>query len=63
LGVERFEELQIMKFAWRTNITDIAAWNSRKIEEVDLDEYQEMLMADIWSDEFDKDADEFVMQD
>jgi hypothetical protein len=63
LGAERFEELQIMKFAWREKITDIAAWNSRKLEEVNLDEYQEMLAADIWSDELDKEEDEFVVQD
>jgi hypothetical protein len=30
---------------------------------VDLDEYQEMLAVDVWLDEFDKDEDEFVMQD
>jgi len=63
LGAECFEELQIMKFAWRKNIIDVAAWNSGKVEEVDLDEYEEMLAADIWADEFDKGEDEFVMQD
>jgi hypothetical protein len=64
LGAERFEELQIMKFAWREKIIDVAAWNSRKVEEVELDEYQQMLAADIWSDEYDRDnEDEFVMLD
>jgi hypothetical protein len=30
---------------------------------VDLDEYQGMLAADIWADEFDRNEDEFVIQD
>jgi hypothetical protein len=46
LGAKKFEELQIMKFAWRNNIPNLAAWNSAEVEEVDGDEYQEMLAAD-----------------
>ena len=53
LGLKRFEELQLMKFAWRQNIGDIAAWNSGLIEEVDLDLYQDMLAADEFEDELD----------
>jgi len=30
-----FEELQMMKFAWRNNIRDLAAWNSAQVEEID----------------------------
>lgn len=32
-----------MKFAWRRNTVDLAAWNSAKVEEVSLDEYSELL--------------------
>jgi hypothetical protein len=32
-----------MKFAWRNNIIDLAAWNSGKCEEINLDEYREIL--------------------
>jgi hAT family C-terminal dimerisation region len=48
LGVARFEELQIMKFAWRDNIGDLAAWNSSQVEEIDdeLGEYRDLLAAD-----------------
>jgi len=48
LGVARFEELQIMKFAWRNNIGDLAAWNSSQVEEIDdkFGEYQDLLAAD-----------------
>jgi hypothetical protein len=46
LGAKKFEELQIMKFAWRNNIPNLAAWNSVEVEEIDGDEYQEMLAAD-----------------
>jgi hAT family C-terminal dimerisation region len=62
LGAKRFEELQIMKFAWRNNIVDLAAWNSGQIE-VDLDEYSEMLEADELVNDFDKPEDEFIMED
>jgi hypothetical protein len=32
-----------MKFTWRWDITDLAAWNSAQVKEVDLDEYSELL--------------------
>jgi hypothetical protein len=35
-----------MKFAWRQDIVDLAAWNSAQVEEVDLDEYSELLESD-----------------
>ena len=48
LGAAQFEELQVMKFAWRNNIGNLAAWNSRQIEEVEdeMKEYQDMLAVD-----------------
>jgi len=63
LGAEQFEELQMMKFAWWRDIFDVASWNSREIEEVDLDEYREILSADAWAEEFEKEDDEFVLED
>jgi hAT family C-terminal dimerisation region len=61
LGAARFEELQVMKFAWRNNIGDLAAWNSAQVEEVDeMKEFQYLLAADGEHEEWDKDADEFV---
>jgi hypothetical protein len=53
LGAKRFEELQLMKFAWRQNISDLAAWNSGLIEEVNLDPYHDMLAGDGFEDELD----------
>jgi hAT family C-terminal dimerisation region len=56
LGATRFKELQIMKFAWRNNIGDLAAWNLNQVEEIDdeMKEYRDMLVADgeqaIWDD-------------
>jgi hypothetical protein len=35
-----------MKFAWHRDITNLTAWNSSQVEEVDLDEYHEMLVAE-----------------
>jgi hypothetical protein len=50
LGATRFEELQLLKFAWHQNITDIASWNSGLVGKVDLDLYGHMLA----EDEFEK---------
>lgn len=47
LGSDRFEELLIMKSAWRGTISDWAVSNSENIEEVDLVEYEEFLDADV----------------
>jgi hypothetical protein len=52
-----------MKFAWRNNIPDLVAWNSEQTEEVDLDEFQELLATDMWADEVEKGVDEFVLED
>ena len=46
LRAKCFEELQVMKFAWCRDITDLTAWNSSQLEKVNLDKYQEMLVAD-----------------
>jgi hypothetical protein len=51
-----------MKFAWRKNLPDLAAWNSGQIEEVDLDEYRQMHDAEVWGNEFDTQEDEFILE-
>ena len=64
LGAKRFEELQIMKFAWRKKVSDLAARNWAQVEQVELGEYCEILEADETSAEWDKeflDADEFII--
>lgn len=61
LGAAHFEELQVMKFAWRNSIGDLAAWNSAQVEEVDeMKEFQDLLAADGEHKEWDKDADKFI---
>jgi hypothetical protein len=66
LGAARFEELLMMKYAWRKNGTgDVAAQNSAVVEEIDEEagseiiEYKDMLAADRDCEEWDKSADEF----
>ena len=61
LGSARFEELQMMKFAWRNNIGDLAAWNSLQTEEIEdeIRHYEDILVADRELNEWDKLADEF----
>ena len=63
LGAEQFEELQMMKFAWRNNIGDLAAWNSAQVEEIDheMQEYEDMFIADQDFEEWDKSTNEPVI--
>jgi hAT family C-terminal dimerisation region len=63
LGAAQFEELQMMKFTWRNNIGDLAAWNSAQVEEIDneMQEYEDMLIADCDFEEWDKFFDELVI--
>jgi hypothetical protein len=59
LGAQRFEELQMMKFAWRNNIGDLAAWNSAQVEEVDeLKEFEDFLLGDEEQGDWDLGEDE-----
>jgi hAT family C-terminal dimerisation region len=61
LGADRFEELQVMKFAWRNNVDDWAAWNSATVEEVDeMKEYEDLVAADEEQQAWDRKADEIV---
>ena len=59
LGAKRFEELQLMKFAWRhAGVVDIAAWNSDQVEQVDVEEYKDLHLADAGHE---LDGDEIVL--
>jgi hypothetical protein len=53
LGNERFEELEIMKFAWKQNLADLAAWNSEDVEEINILEFEEILVEDKEADQWD----------
>jgi hypothetical protein len=61
LGAERFEELQIMKFAWRNIVPDLAAWNSVLVENVDLEDFGGFLHADEMNAELDRSEDEMAI--
>lgn len=62
LGAERFEEIQMTKFAWRDDIYDHAAFNSRVVEEIDeMQTYREMLNEDTEAAQWDMDEDEIVI--
>jgi hAT family C-terminal dimerisation region len=53
LGSKKFEEMQIMKFAWNNDIPNLAAWNSNEVEEIDTTEYSTLLSDDNWQADFD----------
>jgi hypothetical protein len=59
LGAKQFEELQLMKFAWRGKIKDVASLNSDQVEVVE--EYHAMFEYDNEAYEFEKGEDEFVI--
>ena len=59
MGAKRFEELQLMKFAWRGKIKDVASLNLDQVEVVE--EYCAMLEYDNEAYEFEKGEDEFVI--
>jgi hypothetical protein len=52
-----------MKFAWRNNIMDLAAWNSAQVEVIDIEELEELLAADLYADELDTLEDEIILLD
>ena len=56
LGVVHFEELQVLRAAWKDNIVDLATWNSGEIEDVDMTKFESLLTEDIaasaWDEEF-----------
>ena len=45
--MQRFEELQLMKFTWCQGIVDTATWNSSEIKQVDVEEYKDLFVADV----------------
>ena len=42
-----------MKFAWKQNLADLAAWNSGEIEEINMLEFEEILLEDKEADQWD----------
>ena len=44
LGNQRFEELTVMKSGWNMNLRDLAAWNSVQIEDIQMMEFEEILI-------------------
>ncbi|KIJ59097.1 hypothetical protein HYDPIDRAFT_101305 [Hydnomerulius pinastri MD-312] len=60
LGMERFEQLQVLKHAWQDKIVDVAQQNSSSVGEVYLDEFQELLKWDNELAEWDSNIDEVV---
>ena len=63
LEADQFEQLQVLRSAWKDDILDIMAWNSAMIEEVEADmmmEYQELLAVNDEAVQWDKEFPELV---
>ena len=54
LGSKVFEELTMMGSAWGPGIYDAAAWNPMQVEEVNLLKFEEMLIDNADTAEWDK---------
>ena len=63
LGSKVFEELTIMGSAWGPGLYDAAAWNVLQVEEVDLLKFEEMLVDDVDTVEWDKSVDDMEWGD
>lgn len=62
LGADRLEQLLVMKPAWQGTMVDWAAMNSRAVDEIEINDYSDLLQADKdvreWDEiEFDSDRD------
>lgn len=40
LGSAKFEELQIMKYAWHDTIEDFAGWNDTQVEHINMEDFK-----------------------
>ena len=50
-----------MKFSWHPTITDLVVWNSDQTEEINLNKFEDLLIAGIKEAEFEQVADEMVV--
>jgi hypothetical protein len=61
LGSNKFEQMQILKFARRNKVTDLTAWNDGLAEEINLEDYKDLLAQEQFDKEVDKVADEHIV--
>jgi hypothetical protein len=62
LGSDRFEQLVVMKSAWRGTLVDWASVNSGNIEEVDLNDYTDLLQVDTDMTKWEKEDEQFFFE-
>lgn len=55
LGSQKFEELQVLKSAWRPTIVDHAAANSKIDEFIDLSVYEDLMAQELAEEALDRD--------
>ena len=64
LGSDHFEELQMMSSAWKGKIVDWAALNSGEVEEVQMREFETLLLDDqeasAWNEKMGTHLDDFA---
>jgi hypothetical protein len=52
----------MLKFRWRDSAVDYALWNSNDVEDINLDEFTEMLEADAACQEWESDTETHIVE-
>ena len=52
-----------MKFAWHNKISNLAAWNLAQIEVINIEVFEDLLVADLYADELDTPEDDLILLD
>ena len=60
LGSNRLEQLLVMKSAWMDTIVDWAAINSAAVEEIEMNDFTDLLQADNEAREWDEEDERFI---
>ena len=60
LGSNRLEQLLVMKSAWMDTIVDWVAINSAAVEEIEMNDFTDLLQADNEAREWDEEDERFI---
>lgn len=62
LGSDQLEQLLVMKSAWMDTVVDWAAINSTVVEEIEMNDFTDLLQADDLPREWDEEDERFIFK-
>lgn len=62
LGSDQLEQLLVMKSAWMDTVVDWAAINSAVVEEIEMNDFMDLLQADDLLREWDEEDERFIFE-